>query len=84
MAYNSLKLYWIWRRKKEEDKKEICALGIDENIIAELCDFDRIAYNSDDWFYKRLYDVGNFYEKIIEDKSQQKVWYLCKCGCTKK
>lgn len=73
MAYNSLKSYWIWRRKKEAEEKEWRALGVDENIIAELHDFDRIAYNSDDRFYKRLYDVGDFYEEIIEDKSQREV-----------
>ena len=73
MEYNSLKSYWIWRRKKEAEEKEWRALGVDENIIAELHDFDRIAYNSDDRFYKRLYDVGDFYEEIIEDKSQREV-----------
>lgn len=73
MAYNSLKSYWIWRRKKEAEEKEWRALGVDENIIDELHDFDRIAYNSDDRFYKRLYDVGDFYEEIIEDKSQREV-----------
>ena len=73
MAYNSLKSYWIWRRKKEAEEKEWRALGVDENIIAELHDFDRIAYNSDDRFYKRLYDVGDFYEEIIEDKSQREI-----------
>ena len=73
MAYNSLKSYWIWRRKKEAEEKEWRELGVDENIIEELHDFDRIAYNSDDRFYKRLYDVGDFYEEIIEDKSQREV-----------
>ena len=73
MAYNSLKPYWIWRRKKEAEEKEWRALGVDENIIEELHDFDRIAYNSDDRFYKRLYDVGDFYEEIIEDKSQREI-----------
>lgn len=73
MAYNSLKSYWIWRRKKEAEEKEWRALGVDENIIAELHDFDRITYNSDDRFYKRLYDVGDFYEEIIEDKSQREI-----------
>ena len=38
MAYNNLKAYWIWRRKNE-----FHALGVDENIIAELRGFDRIA-----------------------------------------
>ena len=73
MVYNSLKSYWIWRRKKEAEEKEWRELGVDENIIEELHDFDRIAYNSDDRFYKRLYDVGDFYEEIIEDKSQREV-----------
>ena len=73
MVYNSLKSYWIWRRKKEAEEKEWRALVVDENIIDELHDFDRIAYNSDDRFYKRLYDVGDFYEEIIEDKSQREV-----------
>ena len=73
MVYNSLKSYWIWRRKKEAEEKEWRALGVDENIIAELHDFDRISYNSDDRFYKRLYNVGDFYEEIIEDKSQREV-----------
>ena len=73
MVYNSLKSYWVWRRKKEAEEKEWRALGVDENIIEEIRDFDRIAYNSDDRFYKRLYDVGDFYEEIIEDKSQREI-----------
>jgi len=54
MAYNSLKEYWKWRRAKEAEEKAWRKLGVDENIIAEIHDFDRIAYNSDDRFYKRL------------------------------
>ena len=73
MVYNSLKSYWIWRRKKEAEEKEWRELGVDENIIEKLHDFDRIAYNSDDRFYKRLYNVGDFYEEIIEDRSQQEI-----------
>ncbi len=73
MAYNSLKSYWIWRRKKEAEEKEFRALGANEDFIAEILDFDRIAYNSDDRFYKRLYDVGDFYEEIVEDNSQQEI-----------
>ena len=73
MAYNSLKSYWIWRRKKEAEEKAWRELGVDENIIAEIHDFDRIAYNSDDRFYKRLYDVGDFYEEIVEDNSQLEI-----------
>lgn len=49
------------------------SLGVDENIIVKIHDFDRIAYNSDDRFYKRLYDVGDFYEEIIEDNSQREI-----------
>ncbi len=73
MAYNSLKSYWIWRRKKKAEEKEFRALGANEDFIAEIHDFDRIAYNSDDRFYKRLYDVGDFYEEIVEDNSQQEI-----------
>ncbi len=73
MAYNSLKSYWIWRRKKEAEEKAWRELGVDKNIIAELRDFDRIAYNSDDRFYKRLNDVGDFYEEIFEDNSQSEI-----------
>ena len=73
MVYNSLKAYWIWRRKKEAEEKAWRELGVDENIIAEIHDFDRIAYNSDDRFYKRLYDVGDFYEESVEDNSQLEI-----------
>ena len=73
MIYNNLKAYWIWRRKKEAEEKAWRELGVDENIIAEIHDFDRIAYNSDDRFYKRLYDVGDFYEEIVEDNSQLEI-----------
>ena len=60
MAYNSLKSYWVWRRKKEAEEKTWRELGVDEN-------------NSDDRFYKRLYDVGDFYEEIVEDNSQPEI-----------
>lgn len=73
MVYNGLKAYWIWRRKKEAEEKAWRELGVDENIITEIHDFDRIAYNSDDRFYKRLYDVGDFYEEIVEDNSQREI-----------
>ncbi len=73
MVYNSLKAYWIWRRKKEAEEKAWRELGVDENIIAEIHDFDRIAYNSDDRFYKRLYDVGDFYEEIIADETTHEI-----------
>ena len=73
MAYNSLKAYWIWRRKKEAEEKEFRTLGANEDFIAEIHDFDRIAYNSDDRFYKRLCDVGDFYEEVVADESPQEV-----------
>ena len=73
MAYNSLKEYWKWRRAKEAEEVEFRALGVDENTIAEIHDFDRIMFNSNERFYKRLNDVGDFYEEIIEDKSQREI-----------
>ncbi len=73
MAYNSLKSYWIWRRKKEAEEKAWRELGVNENIIAKLHEFDRIAYNSDDRFYKRLYNVGDFYEEIIADETPHEI-----------
>ena len=73
MVYNSLKSYWIWRRKKEAEEREFRALGASEDFIAEIHDFDRIAYNSDYRFYKRLYDVGDFYEEIVEDNSHREI-----------
>ncbi len=73
MAYNSLKEYWKWRRAKEAEEVELRALGVDENTVAEIHDFDRITFNSNDRFYKRLYDVGDFYEEIVEDNSQREV-----------
>ncbi len=73
MVYNSLKSYWIWRRKKEAEEKAWRELGVNENIIEELHDFDRITYNSDDRFYKRLYDVGDFYEEIVADETPREV-----------
>lgn len=73
MVYNSLKSYWVWSKKKEVEEKAWRELGVNENIIAEIHDFDWIAYNSDDRFYKRLYDVGDFYEEIVEDNSQREI-----------
>lgn len=73
MVYNSLKSYWIWRRKKEAEEKAWRKLGVNENIIEEIHDFDRITYNSDNRFYKRLYDVGDFYEEIIADETPREV-----------
>lgn len=32
-----------------------------------------ITYNSDDRFYKRLYDVGDFYEEIVADETPREV-----------
>ncbi len=33
MAYNSLKAYWIWRRKKEVEENKFRALGANEDAI---------------------------------------------------
>ena len=73
MACNSLKEYWKWRRAKEAEEVELRTLGVGENTIAEIHDFDRITFNSNERFYKRLNDVGDFYEEIIPDESQREI-----------
>lgn len=73
MAYNGLKEYYKWRRWKDNDEKTLRKHGVDEETIAKIRDFDRITYNSDNRFYKRLNDMGEFYEEIIPDKSKDEI-----------
>ena len=73
MAYNGLKEYYKWRRWKDNDEKMLREHGVDEETIAKIRDFDRITYNSDNRFYKRLNDMGEFYEEIIPDKSKDEI-----------
>ena len=73
MAYNWLREYCKWRRWKYEDEKFMQENGMDESAIAEIRDFDRIAYNSNNRFYKRLNDVGEFYEEVFPDKRQAEI-----------
>ena len=73
MAYNGLKEYYKWRRWKDNDEKMLREHGVDEETISKIRDFDRITYNSDNRFYKRLNDMGEFYEEIIPDKSKDEI-----------
>ena len=73
MAYNGLKEYYKWRRWKDNDEKMLREHGVDEETIAKIRDFDRITYNSNNRFYKRLNDMGEFYEEIIFDKSKDEI-----------
>ena len=73
MAYNGLREYYKWRRWKKEDEKFMRENGMDESAIAEIRDFDRVTYNSNNRFYKRLNDVGEFYEEIFPDKRQTEI-----------
>ena len=73
MAYNGLKEYYKWRRWKDNDEKMLREHGVDEETISKIRDFDRITYNSDNRFYKRLNDIGEFYEEIIPDKSKDEI-----------
>ena len=73
MAYNGLKEYYKWRRWKDNDEKTLREHGVDEETIAKIRDFDRITYNSNNRFYKRLNDMGEFYEETIPNKSKDEI-----------
>ena len=73
MAYNGLKEYYKWRRWKDNDEKMLQEHGVDEETIAKIRDFDRITYNSNNRFYKRLNDMGEFYEETIPDTSKDEI-----------
>lgn len=73
MAYNGLKEYYKWRRWKDNDEKKLREHDVDEETIAKIRDFDRITYNSDNRFYKRLNDMGEFYEETIPDTSKDEI-----------
>ena len=73
MAYNGLKEYYKWRRWKDNDEKTMREHGVDEETMAKIRDFDRITYNSNNRFYKRLNDMGEFYEETIPDTSKDEI-----------
>lgn len=47
--------------------------GVSENIIEEIHNYDRAVFNSNRRFYRRLNDVGEYIEDIVEQEQVAEV-----------
>ena len=56
-----------WRLWKEAEEKILRESGVDENIIEEIRIYDRAEFNSDRRFYRRLYDIEEYIEKVADN-----------------
>lgn len=60
MAYNHGKEERKWRLWKEKEEKILREYGVDEDTIEEIRTFDRVEFNSDRRFYRRLNNAGEY------------------------
>lgn len=67
MEYNHGKEERKWRLWKEKEEKILREYGVDEDTIEEIRTFDRVEFNSDRRFYRRLNNAGEY----VEDTAAQ-------------
>ena len=73
MAYNHGRDERKWRLWKEAEEKILREYGVSENIIEEIHNYDRAVFNSNRRFYRRLNDVGEYIEDIVEQEQVAEV-----------
>lgn len=73
MAYNHGREERKWRLWKEAEEKILREYGVSENIIEEIHNYDRAVFNSNRRFYRRLNDVGEYIEDIVEQEQVAEV-----------
>lgn len=73
MAYNHGREERKWRIWKEAEEKIMRKSGVDEETIEELRIYDRIEFNSNRRFYRRLNDVGEYLEEMSDTEQGAEV-----------
>lgn len=60
MAYNKAKAERKWLKWKNSEEEKLRSLGVSQQDIDMLRQFDRAVFNSDRRYYQRLYDAGTY------------------------
>ena len=67
MAYNKAKAEREWRLWKEAEEKQMRRLGVDEETVAKIREYDWAVFNSNRRFYQRVQSTDTYYMDMIED-----------------
>lgn len=73
MAYNKAKEEKKWRLWKEAEEKILRKYGVDESTIEEIRIYDRVEFNSNRRFYRRMNDVAEYLEEMADTEPQAEV-----------
>ncbi|NBI60934.1 sigma-70 family RNA polymerase sigma factor [Lachnospiraceae bacterium] len=73
MSFNYGREEKKWRLWKEAEEKELRDLGVDEETIENLHNYDWAVFNSDRRYYRRLKEVGTYLEEVAEDTIQPEI-----------
>ncbi|MEY8392729.1 sigma-70 family RNA polymerase sigma factor [Lachnospiraceae bacterium 45-W7] len=66
MAYNKAREERKWRIWKEAEEKELRGLGVSEDKITKLHEYDWSVFKSDRRYYEKLRDAGTYLEEMAE------------------
>lgn len=67
MAYNKAKAEYEWRQMKAAEEKQLRLLGVDEETISALREYDWTIFNSDRRFYQRVSTGDTYRMDMVED-----------------
>ncbi len=73
MAYNHGREERKWRLWKEAEEKILRKYGVDESTIEEIRIYDRVEFNSNRRFYRRMNDVAEYLEEMADTEPQAEV-----------
>lgn len=73
MSFNYGREEKKWRLWKEAEEKELRDLGVDEETIENLHNYDWAVFNSDRRYYRRLKEVGTYLEDVAVDTIQPEI-----------
>ena len=80
MSFNYGREEKKWRLWKEAEEKELRDLGVDEETIEKLHNYDWAVFNSDRRYYRRLKEVGVAYSYSMAYiglwENLECLWYL--------
>jgi len=73
VAYNHGREERKWRLWKEAEEKILRKYGVDESTIEEIRIYDRVEFNSNRRFYRRMNDVAEYLEEMADTEPQAEV-----------
>ena len=66
MAYNKAKAEREWQLWKDAEEKQMRRLGVDEETIAKIREYDWAVFNSNRRFYQRIISGDTYLEDEVE------------------